>query len=78
MPHQTPLAFRVRETTGTPLSTAFVERILVRASVVEGGFQDYRVSFLLRHLTSRYVDLEMPAPLATLARRWPCKMTATW
>ncbi len=65
----TPLTLHVRDASGTLLSTAIVERVLVRAAVVEGGFQEYRASFLLRQLINRHLDLELPAPPASLDLR---------
>jgi hypothetical protein len=46
--------------------TVLVERALVRAQLLEGGGQSYRVSFQLRQLADRFLDVELPGPVATL------------
>jgi len=61
-----PLVLRLVEPAGSPLAALAVDRVLVQAGVIESGQQSYRARFLLTKLTSRYLDIELPGPPATL------------
>ncbi len=49
--------------------TVLIERALVRVQVVEGIGQFYRASYRLARLNSGRIDVELPAPAATLHLR---------
>ncbi len=59
------LVLRWTEATPLPLASAVIERALVRVLFTEGGYQTYRVRFLLAKINARHLDLELPAPLAS-------------
>lgn len=61
-----PLALRLGSDTTAAVQA---ERALVRAAITEGGGQSYRVSFVLGRLTARHLDIELPAPVASLDLR---------
>jgi hypothetical protein len=46
--------------------SVLVERALIRAEVGEQGAQDYDARFLLGRLAARHLDVELPAPPASL------------
>jgi hypothetical protein len=64
-----PLPLRLGDSGGGPGVTVLVERALIRATVVEGGGQSYRASFLLTQLATQNLDVELPGPLPTLNLR---------
>jgi hypothetical protein len=64
----TPLVLRLEPPAGGAGATVLVERALVRASLDEGG-QTYHASFLVRHLTSPQLEVELPAALFGLRLR---------
>jgi hypothetical protein len=47
-------------------SSVLAERVLVRAEVLTGGAQKYRVSYLLVRLAGHHLDVELPAPVANV------------
>lgn len=51
---------------GEPAAAALVERALVRVRVAANGVQWYHVSYRLARLGARALDLELPAPAATV------------
>jgi hypothetical protein len=61
-----PLSLRLGEPTGPAPVTVLVERGLVRVQVAEGGGQGYRASYLLSHLATRGLEIELPAPVPSL------------
>lgn len=61
--HDAKLVLRLSEPAIAHLAPAVADRILVAASVREGGTQSYRVRFLLSKLSARHLDLEMPVLL---------------
>src|SRR5262249_11205953 len=61
---QVPL--RLKEGPVAPLPTVAIDRLLVPATVGEGGHQAYRARFLIGKLTARMLEIELPAPLANL------------
>jgi hypothetical protein len=64
-----PLSLRLGESGGPTAVTLLVERGLVRVRVVEGGGQSYRASYLLSHLATRGLEVELPAPVPSLGLR---------
>jgi hypothetical protein len=64
-----PLSLRLADAGTGPAITVLAERALVRVSVTEGGGQVYRASFRISQLATRYLDVELPAPLPTLNLR---------
>jgi hypothetical protein len=62
------LSLRLCEGTGATV-TALIERVLVRVVVLDDGGQNYRTSFLVSQLANRSLDVELPAPVATLNPR---------
>jgi hypothetical protein len=58
------LRLRLAERALTPLAAAVTERILVHATVREGGMQSYHVRFLLSKLSARHLDLHLPILLS--------------
>ncbi len=59
-----PLVLRVGEP--SPVFTVLVERALVCVQLLEGGGQQYRARFQLRHLAGPYLDVQLPGPVLTL------------
>jgi hypothetical protein len=68
------LLLRLAEGAESPV-TVLVERGLIRAQVGDGGVS-VRASYLLRRLATRYLDLELPAPVAGLGLRVTLNGTA--
>jgi hypothetical protein len=58
------LRLRLAERALTPLAAAVAERILVHATVREGGMQNYHVRYLLSKLSARHLDLHLPILLS--------------
>jgi hypothetical protein len=58
------LRLRLLERAITPLAGAVAERILVHATVREGGLQSYHVRYLLSKLSARHLDLYLPILLS--------------
>lgn len=48
------------------LAPVVIDRTLVQAVVADGGYQNYRARFLLGRLSTRHLDIEFPAPVASL------------
>jgi hypothetical protein len=48
------------------LPTIAVDRVLLQATVSDGGHQTCRARFLIARLSARFFDVEMPAPPASL------------
>lgn len=63
---ESPLTLSLTEAALAPLATIVVDRALLRARVDEAGFQTYRARFLIRKLITRTIDVELPAPPASL------------
>jgi hypothetical protein len=63
-----PLTLPIAISEGQPISV-LTERVLIRATVAEGGSQSYHASFVLERLDSHYLDVELPAPVAGLLLR---------
>jgi hypothetical protein len=62
-----PLSLRLGEP--SPAFTVLVDRAFVRVTVTGAGDQEYRARFLVRQLAGRHLEVEMPAPVATLNPR---------
>jgi hypothetical protein len=60
-----PLALRLSEGAAV-LATVGLERVLIRVNVTQQGQQTYQARFLINQLGTRYLDIELPAPLSTL------------
>jgi hypothetical protein len=58
------LRLRLTERAITPLAAAVADRILVHATVREGGMQSYHVRFLLSKLSARHLDISLPILLS--------------
>jgi hypothetical protein len=61
---QAPL--RLKQRAATALPTVAVDRVLVQATVGDGGHQGYRARFLIAKVSARYLDIELPGPPAGL------------
>jgi hypothetical protein len=59
-----PLLLRAGEP--APVFTVLAEEAVVRATLLEGGGQLYQVSYRLRQLAGTHLDVELPAPVATV------------
>jgi hypothetical protein len=57
------LRLRLGDVAGTPLAAFRVEKVLIQATVQNGGQQTYRARFLLGQLAAATLDLDLPAPL---------------
>ncbi|MEI5604336.1 hypothetical protein, partial [Streptomyces brasiliscabiei] len=61
---QAPL--RLKQRAATALPTVAVDRVLVQATVGDGGHQSYRARFLIAKVSARHLDIELPGPPASL------------
>jgi hypothetical protein len=57
-----PLTLKLGEGSSSPV-TVLIKHGLARVEVTDGG-QNYRISYLVKSLAAKYLDLEMPAPVA--------------
>ena len=57
---------RLKTAAVTPLPTVAVDRVLMQAAVSDGGHQTYRARFLLGMLHARTLDIDLPAPPASI------------
>lgn len=48
------------------LAPVVVDRTLVQVVVADGAYQNYRARFLIGRLSARHLDVEFPAPVASL------------
>ena len=62
----TPLILRLSHDTSTTTAAVLVDRVLARVHIGDGGLQSYRVSYLLKALSERELQIELPAPAPTL------------
>lgn len=64
--HAAPLSLTATEAGASPLAAVVVDRVLVQVVVGDGGQQTYRTRFLLSKVSARFLDVELPAPPASL------------
>lgn len=64
--HDLPLTLALSAPEGSPLARFVADRALVSAAVTTEGFQLYRMRCWLSKLSGRHLDLDLPAPPASI------------
>jgi hypothetical protein len=63
---EAPLTLSLTDAALTPLATVVADRVLIGARVDDSGLQTYRARFRIAKLMTRFFDVELPAPAASV------------